>query len=81
MENFTFCAVGYIFQRTKILDPIWKILSLSYIISPTMKCIMLIILITMTKHCLEHSDNNYPQAANFYSNRFIRNETYNKKIR
>ena len=46
-----------------------------------MKCIMLIILITMTKHCLEHSDNNYPQAANFYSNRFTRNETYNKKIR
>ena len=30
MENFTFCAVGYIFQRTKILDPIWKILSLLY---------------------------------------------------
>ena len=56
-------------------------LSLSYIISPTMKCIMLIILITMTKHCLEHSNNNYPQEATFYSNRFIRNETYNKKIR
>ena len=78
-----FLCSGYIFQRTKILDPIWKILSLSlsYIISPTMKCIMLIILITMTKHCLEHSNNNYPQEATFYSNRFIRNETYNKKIR
>ena len=27
------------------------------------------------------SDNNLSQETNFYSNRFIRNTTYNKKIR
>ena len=27
------------------------------------------------------SDNNLSQETNFYSNRFIRNETYNQKIR
>ena len=55
--------------------------SLSYKISSTIKCIMLIILIIMTEHGFGQSDNNLPQETNFYSNRFISNETYNKKIR
>ena len=55
--------------------------SLSYKISSTMKCIMLIVLIIMTEHGFGQSDNNLSQETNFYSNRFLRNETYNKTIR
>ena len=56
--------------------------SLSYKISSTMKCIMLIILIIMAGHGFGQSDNNLSQETNFYSNRFIwNNETYNEKIR
>ena len=55
--------------------------SLSYKISSTMKCIVLIILIIMAEHVFVQSDNNLSQETNFYSNRFIRNETYNEKIR
>ena len=55
--------------------------SLSYKISSTMKCIMLIVLIIMTEHGFGQSDNNLSQETNFYSNHFIRNETYKKKIR
>ena len=54
--------------------------SLSYKTSSTIKCIMLIILIIMAEHRFGQSDNNFSQETNFYSNRFIRNETYNKKI-
>ena len=35
----------------------------------------------MAEHGFGRSDNNLSQETNFYSNRFIRNETYNKKIR
>ena len=35
----------------------------------------------MAAHCFGQSDNNFSQETNFYSNRFKRNETYNKKIR
>ena len=35
----------------------------------------------MAEHGFGQSDNNLSQETNFYSNRFIRNETYNKKIR
>ena len=55
--------------------------SLFYKISSTMKYIMLIILIIMAEHCFGQSDDNFSQETNLYSNRFIRNETYNKKIR
>ena len=55
--------------------------SLSYKISSTMKGIVLIILIIMAEHVFVQSDNNLSQETNFYSNRFIRNETYNEKIR
>ena len=55
--------------------------SLTYEISSTMKCIMLIILIIVAVHCFGQSDNNLSQETNFYSNRCIRNETYIKKIR
>ena len=55
--------------------------SLSYIKSSRMKCIMSIILTIMAAHCFGQSDNNFSQETNFYSNRFKRNETYNKKIR
>ena len=40
-----------------------------------MKCIMLITLTIMAEHGFGQSDNNLPQETNFYSNRFIRNET------
>ena len=46
-----------------------------------MRCIMLIILIIMVEHCTGQSDNNLFQETNFYSNGFICNKTYNKKIR
>ena len=46
-----------------------------------MKCIVLIILIIMAEHVFVQSDNNLSQETSFYSNRFIRNETYNEKIR
>ena len=46
-----------------------------------MKCTMLIILIFMAEHGFGQSDNNLSQETNFYCNRFLRNETYNKKIR
>ena len=46
-----------------------------------MKCIMLIILVIMAEHCFGQSHNNLSQEINFYSNRFKRNEIYNKKIR
>ena len=55
--------------------------SLTYEISSTMKCIMLIILIIVAVHCFGQSDNNLSQETNFYSNRCMRNETYIKKIR
>ena len=55
--------------------------SLSYKILSVVKCIMLIILIGMAKHGFGQSANNLSQETNFYSNRFIRNETYEKKIR
>ena len=55
--------------------------SLSYKISSAMKCIVLIILIIMAEHVFVQSDNNLSQETSFYSNRFIRNETYNEKIR
>ena len=35
----------------------------------------------MAEHGFGQSDNNLSQETSFYSNRFIRNETYNKKIR
>ena len=35
----------------------------------------------MAEHCFGQSDDNFSQETNLYSNRFIRNETYNKKIR
>ena len=35
----------------------------------------------MAKHGFGQSDNNLSQETIFYSNRFIRNETYEKKIR
>ena len=76
----------YIFQRTKISHSRWKILF--YKISSTMKCTMLImkctmliILIIMAEHGFGQSDNNFSQETNLYSNRFLHNETYNKKIR
>ena len=69
----------YIFQRTKMLHSWWKILS--YKTSSTMKCIMLIILIIMAEHGFGQSDKKLSQETNFYSNHFIRNKTYNKKIR
>ena len=55
--------------------------SLTYEISSTMKCIMLIILKIVAVHCFGQSDNNLSQETNFYSNRCMRNETYIKKIR
>ena len=52
-----------------------------------MKCIfdffiilILIFLIIAFEHCFVQSDNNLCQETNFYGNRFIHNETYNKKI-
>ena len=42
---------------------------------------MLIILIIMAEHSFGQSDNNLSQETNFHSNRFTRDETYNKKIR
>ena len=54
--------------------------SSSYKTLSTMKCLMLIILIIMAQLDFGQSDNNLSQESNFYSNRFIRNETYNKKI-
>ena len=53
----------------------------SYKTLSAMKCIMLIILIIMAELGFRPSDNNLSQKANFDSNCFIRNETYNKKIR
>ena len=55
--------------------------SLSYKTASTMKCIMLIILIIMPEHGFGQSDNSLSQDTNFYTKHFIRNETYNKKIR
>ena len=55
--------------------------SLSYITLSTIKCIMLMILIIMSENCFGQSDNNLSQETILYSNRFKRNETYNKKIR
>ena len=63
----------------KILHSRQKILS--YKILSTMMCNMLIILIIMAVHCFGQWDDNLSQETNFYSNSFIRNETYNKKIR
>ena len=46
-----------------------------------MKCIMLIILVILAEHGFEQSDKKLSQETNFYSDHFIRNKTYNKKIR
>ena len=35
----------------------------------------------MSEHGFGQSDSNLSQETNFYSNHFLRNETYNKKIR
>ena len=52
-----------------------------YKISSKMKYTMLIILIIMAERGFGQSDHNLSTESNFYSNRFLRNETYNKKIR